>query len=178
MTTTQTALPGWLIEAETAHQKQQRSAAAAALRRAKQHARQINTRLADLGIEPIKHASVGPRGQVQPAKLVGADYEQQTYEVRAVWSEQDETVELHTADWESPSPEFGRVRLLQTLADVAAARRETPTIPARRRDYRLEAVDAMNYQADHLSSGDVEALVRAINGITAALLMTTTNPTT
>ncbi|WP_331744377.1 hypothetical protein OG762_49870 (plasmid) [Streptomyces sp. NBC_01136] len=40
-----------------------------------------------------------------------------------MWSEDDKEVALHTADWEDDRPVFGRVRLLTSLADVAAARR-------------------------------------------------------
>ncbi|MER5227116.1 hypothetical protein [Streptomyces flaveus] len=94
-----------------------------------------------------------------------------TYEVRALWSEDDEEVELHTADWKYDLAVFGRVRLLRSLADVAAARRETPKFPALVRDYRLEAIRAMDsVNVDRLNNAYVEEIATAIHGNTAALL--------
>ncbi|WP_089107628.1 hypothetical protein [Streptomyces hyaluromycini] len=76
--------------------------------------------------------------------------------MRAAWSEDDKEVELHTADWEADRSTFGRVRLLNTLADVAAARREWPKFPAPRRDYRREALRAIDgLNADSLNNAHV-----------------------
>jgi hypothetical protein len=108
--TDQPTVPDWLAAAEAAHQEQI-DTVAQGLQRAQRHADLINARLAELGIEPIEAAGV-------------------YYKVRAAWSEDDKQTELHTADWEDDRPRYGRVRLLNSLADVAAARRETPTIPA------------------------------------------------
>ncbi|MFD8655026.1 hypothetical protein ACFV1D_45965, partial [Streptomyces mirabilis] len=112
------------------------------------------------------------RGNLRPARLTQPEFEPYAYyEVRAAWSEDDKQVELRTADWEDDRPKFGRVRLLNSLADVAAARRETPTFPAPRRDYRLEAIRAMDsLNADRLNNAHVEEIANAIHGNTAALL--------
>ncbi|MFF3585363.1 hypothetical protein [Streptomyces mirabilis] len=154
----QPVAPDWLAAAEAAHQEQQIDTVAQRLQRAQRHADLINARLAD-------------RGNLRPARLTPEFEPYAYYEVRAAWSEDDKQVELHTADWEDDRPKFGRVRLLNSLADVAAARRETPTIPAARRDYRLEAIRAMDsLNADRLNNAHVEEITNAIHGNTAALL--------
>ncbi|MET7973184.1 hypothetical protein ABZW44_08860 [Streptomyces mirabilis] len=170
--TDQPVAPDWLAAAEAAHQEQQIDTIAQRLQRAQRHAELINARLADLGIEPIEAAGLDDRGNLRPARLTQPEFEPYAYyEVRAAWSEDDKQVELHTADWEDDRPKFGRVRLLNSLADVAAARRETPTFPAPRRDYRLEAIRAMDsLNADRLNNAHVEEIANAIHGNTAALL--------
>ncbi|MFF4787825.1 hypothetical protein ACFY3E_41735 [Streptomyces griseorubiginosus] len=171
-TTDQPTVPDWLTAAEAAHQEQQIGDVAQVLQRAQRHADLINARLAELGIEPIEAAGIDDHGNLRPARLTQPEIEPYAYyEVRAVWSEDDKEVELHTADWEDHQPRFGRVRLLTSLADVAAARRETPTFPAPRRDYRLEAIRAIDgLNADRLNNAHVEEIANAIHGNTAALL--------
>lgn len=166
------AVPAWLAAAEAAHQEQHIDTLAQGLLRARRHADLINARLADLGIEPIEAAGVDDHGHLKPARLTQPEFEPYAYyEVRAAWSEDDKEVELHTADWEADNPKFGRVRLLHSLADVAAARREWPKFPAPRRDYRLEAIRAMDgLNADHVNDAGAEAIANAIHGNTAALL--------
>lgn len=173
--TDQPAVPAWLAAAEAAHQEQQIGIAAQDLQRAQRHADLINARLAELGIEPIAAADLDDRGNLRPARLTQPEFEPYAYyEVRAAWSEDDKEVELHTANWEDDRPRYGRVRLLNSLADVAAARRETPTFPAARRDYRIEAIRAMDgLNADHLDNAGAEAIATAIHGNTAALLYLT-----
>ncbi|MFE7077259.1 hypothetical protein ACFU96_44960 [Streptomyces sp. NPDC057620] len=170
--TDRAATPHWLAAAEAAHQEQQIDTVAQHLQRAQRTADLINTRLAGLGIEPIAAAGVDDRGNLTPARLTEPEYEPHTYyEVRAAWSEDDEEVELHTADWEDHRPQFARVRLLRSLADIAAARRETPTFDAPRREYRREANRAMDgLNGDHLNDAGIEAIATAIHGNTAALL--------
>ncbi|WP_204328289.1 hypothetical protein [Streptomyces aureoverticillatus] len=170
--TDQPAVLDWLTAAESAHQEQQIGTLAQDLQRAQRHADLINARLAELGIEPIAAASIDACGNLWPARLTQPEYEPYAYyEVRADWSEDDKEVELHTADWEDARPRFGRVRLLTSLADVAAARRETPTFPAPRRDYRREAIRAIDgLNADRLNNAHVEEIANAIHGNTAALL--------
>ncbi|WP_460074107.1 hypothetical protein [Streptomyces sp. YKOK-I1] len=170
--TGQPTVPDWLAAAEAAHQEQQIDTVAQGLQRVQRHADLINARLAELGIEPLEAAGIDNHGNLQPARLTQPEYEPYAYyEVRAAWSEADKQVELHTADWEADHPEFGRVRLLNSLADVAAARREWPKIPAPRRDYRREALRAIDgLNVDSLSSADVEAIANAVHGNTAALL--------
>ncbi|MBL1086820.1 hypothetical protein JK359_33485 [Streptomyces actinomycinicus] len=166
------AVPAWLAAAEAAYQEQHIDTLAQGLLRARRHADLINARLAELGIEPIEAAGVDDRGNLKPARLTEPAFEPHAYyEVRAAWSEDDKEVELHTADWEEDSPTFGRVCLLNSIADVAAARREWPKLPAPRRDYGLEAVRAMDsLNPDHLNKAEAEAIATAINGTTAALL--------
>ncbi|WP_019074410.1 hypothetical protein [Streptomyces hokutonensis] len=168
----QTVVPDWLAAAEAAHQEQQIGTVAQLLHRAQRYADLINARLADLGIEPIEAAGVDDRGTLRPARLTQPEVEPYAYyEVRAAWSEDDKQVELHTADWEDHDPTFGRVRLLHSLADVAAARRETPTFPAPRRDYLREAIRAIDgLDADRLNNAQVEEIANAVHGNTAALL--------
>ncbi|MDQ1051918.1 hypothetical protein [Streptomyces sp. V4I2] len=170
--TDQPATTDWLAAAEAAHQEQQISAVAQNLQRAQRHAGLVNARLAELGIEPLEAAGINDRGNLRLARLTQPEFMPYArYEVRAAWSEDDKEVELHTADWEDDRPRYGRVRLLNSLADVAAARRETPTFPAPRRDYRLEAIRAMdNLNADRLNNAHVEEIANAIHGNTAALL--------
>jgi hypothetical protein len=128
--TDQPTVPDWLAADEAAHQEQI-DTVAQGLQRAQRHADLINARLAELGIEPIEAAGIDDHGNLRAARLTQPEYEPHVYyEVRAAWSEDDKQTELHTADWEDDRPRYGRVRLLNSLADVAAARRETPTIPA------------------------------------------------
>jgi hypothetical protein len=125
----QPVVPDWLAAAEAARPEQH--IAAQGVLHAQRHADLINARLADLGIDPIEAAGVDDRGNLRPARLTKPESEPYAYyEVRAVWSEGDKQVELHTAYWEGDRPVFGRVRLLYSLADVAAARRETSTFGA------------------------------------------------
>jgi hypothetical protein len=168
----QPVIPDWLTAAEAAHQVQQIDTVAQHLQRAQRHADLINARLADLGIEPIEAAGLDDRGNLRPARLTQPESEPYAYyEVRASWSENDKQVELHTADWESEHPTFGRVRLLHSLGDVAAARRETPAFPAPSRDFRREALRAIDgLNADRLNDAHVEEIAKAIHGNTAALL--------
>jgi hypothetical protein len=171
-TTDQPAVPAWLAAAEAAHQEQQLDTAAYERRRAERHADLINARLAEFGIEPIEPAGIDGFGKLRPAKLTDAEFDGDPYyEVRAAWSEDDKAVELHTADWESDRPRLGYVRLLHSLADVAAARRETPKFPAPKRNWRTEAIRAIDgLNVDNLSNADVEALATAIHGNSAAVL--------
>ncbi|MFF7987018.1 hypothetical protein ACFZDK_49430 [Streptomyces sp. NPDC007901] len=168
----QPTVPDWLAAAEAAHQEQQIDTVAQKLQRAQRHADLINARLAELGIEPLEAAGIDDHGDLRPARLTQPEYEPYAYyEVRAAWSEDDKEVELHTADWEADHPQFGRVSLLNSLADVAAARREWPTFPEPRCDYRREAIGAMErLNADSLNHAGVEAIANAIHGNTAALL--------
>ncbi|GGX56436.1 hypothetical protein [Streptomyces chartreusis] len=168
----QPSVPHWLAAAEAAHQEQQTDVVAQEILRARHHAELINARLAELGIEPLAAAGIDDRGRLRPARLTEPDYEPHSYyEVRAAWNEDDKQVELHTADWEDDDPQFGRVGLLTSLADVAAARRATPTIPTPRRDYHREAIRAMDaLNVDRLNNFEVEAIVTAVHGNTAALL--------
>ncbi|MFJ9478799.1 hypothetical protein ACIRRI_27900 [Streptomyces mirabilis] len=170
--TDQPVTPDWLAAAEAAHQEQQIDIVAQRLLHAQRHAELINARLADLGIEPIAAAGLDGRGNLTPARLTEPEFEPHAYyEVRATWSEDDKEVELHTADWDDDRPVFGRVRLLTSLADVAAARRQTPTFLAPARDHRREAIRAMDGpNVDHLNDVGVEAIATAIHGNTAALL--------
>ncbi|MGW5609396.1 hypothetical protein ACWEWI_25490 [Streptomyces sp. NPDC003753] len=170
--TDQPTVPNWLTAAEAAHQEQQIDTVAQKLQRAQCQADLINARLAELGIEPIEAAGVDDHGNLRPARLTQPEFEPYAYyEVRAAWSEDDKQVELHTADWEDDRPKFGRVRLLNSLADVAAARREWPKFHAPRRDYRREAIRAMDgLNVDSLNDVGVEAIATAIHGNTAALL--------
>lgn len=83
------------------------------LQRAQRHADLTNARLAELGIEPIEAAGIDGSGNPRPARLTQPEIEPYPYyEVRAVWSEDDKAVELHTVDGEDRQPRFGRMRLL------------------------------------------------------------------
>ncbi|WP_405541159.1 hypothetical protein [Streptomyces phaeochromogenes] len=78
---------------------------------------------------------------------------------------------LRVAVGQDERPLFGRVGLLTSLADVAAARRETPKFPAPACDYRREAIRAMDgLNVDRLNDAGVEVIATAIHGTTAALL--------
>ncbi|MEJ8654630.1 hypothetical protein WKI65_43020 [Streptomyces sp. MS1.AVA.3] len=169
--TTVTAVPAWLATAEADRAERELSEKASNLRLVMDQADKVNKKLAELGIEPLSPAGYDRHGNAKAAVLIGADYEDYAYEVRALWSTGDNAVELHTADFEEDSSAFGRVRLLRSIGDVAAARHETPKFPARPRDYAAEArwaIDSLN--VDRLGNGEVEAVVNALNGVTAALL--------
>ncbi|WP_435058390.1 hypothetical protein [Streptomyces sp. bgisy060] len=169
--TTTATVPSWLAAAEADRAERELNEKASNLRLVMDQAEHVNRTLAELGIEPLSHASYDRHGNQRAAVLIGADYESHTYEVRALWSATDAAVELHTADWEDDATAFGRVRLLRSIGDVAAARHETPRFPARPRDFAAEArwaIDSLN--VDRLNNGEVEAVVTAINGVTAALL--------
>lgn len=165
------ALPAWLATAEADRAERDLNEKASSLRLVMDQADKVNKKLAELGIEPLSAAGYDQSGNPKAAVLIGADYEEYTYEVRALWSTDDNAVELHTADFEEDSTAFGRVRLLRSIGDVAAARHETPKFPARLRDYAAEArwaIDSLN--VDRLGNSEVEAVVTALNGVTAALL--------
>ncbi|WP_179887948.1 hypothetical protein [Streptomyces sp. t99] len=169
--TAEAAVPAWLATAEADRAERELNEKASKLRLVMDQADKVNKKLAEFGIEPVSPAGYDKFGNLQAAVLIGADYEEGTYEVRALWSQDDATIELHTADWEDDSSTFGRVRLLKSIGDVAAARHETPKFPARPRDFAAEArwaIDSLN--VDRLNNGEVEAVVTALNGITAALL--------
>ncbi|MDJ0466123.1 hypothetical protein [Streptomyces sp. H27-C3] len=169
--TTATALPAWLAEAVKDRAERELSERASNLRLVMDQADKVNKRLAELGIEPLSPAGYDQHGNQKAAVLILADYEDYTYEVRALWSTDDNAVELHTADFEEDSTAFGRVRLPRSIGDAVAARHETPKFPARPRDFASEArwaIDGLN--VDRLNNGEVEAVVTAINGVTAALL--------
>ncbi|MEU3704839.1 hypothetical protein AB0E82_21425 [Streptomyces anulatus] len=170
-TATIAALPDWLIKALAERKEHELHDKASKLRLVMDQADKINRWLAEFGIEPVSPAGYDKSGNLQAAVLIGADHEAGTYEVRALWSQDDDAIELHTADWEDDSPAFGRVRLLKSIGDVAAARHQTPKFPARPRDFAAEARRAMDsLNVDRLNNGEVEAVVTALNGITAALL--------
>ncbi|WP_282792940.1 hypothetical protein [Streptomyces sp. CC224B] len=170
--TTATALPNWLAAAEADRAERELAVKASKLRLVKDQAEKINAKLAELGIEPLSPAGYDENGKLQAAVLIHADYVDPAYEVRALWSAEDNAVELHTAEWEPDSPGvFGRVRLLHSIGDIAAARHEIPKFPSPPRNYAAEArraMDALN--VDRLNNLEVEEIVTALNGITAALL--------
>ncbi|MFH8295107.1 hypothetical protein [Streptomyces sp. NPDC018059] len=169
--TTTTAPPAWLAAAEADRAERELNEKANKLRLVMDQAEKVNARLAELGIEPLNPAGYDQSGNFKAAVLIGADYDEYVYEVRAVWSAADNMVELHTADWEDDSTAFGRVRLLRSIGDVAAARHETPKFPARPRDFAAEARWAIDsFNVDRLNNGEVEVIVTALNGVTAALL--------
>ncbi|MFC8570778.1 hypothetical protein ACFUIW_33980 [Streptomyces sp. NPDC057245] len=164
-------VPGWLAAAEEAYKLQEQNAKGNQIIQARRHAEFINDSLEKLGIEPLQPARLDRAGRLEGAILVRADYDEETQEVRALWDAESNQVELHTADWQENGPKFGRVRLLNSLADVAAARRETPKLPAPQRNFRVEALRAIDgFNVDRLNNRQVEVIVTAINGLTAAVL--------
>ncbi|MDX3165980.1 hypothetical protein PV516_19520 [Streptomyces scabiei] len=174
VTDTSSAVPTWLAASVEAHEQQKLEEHGNQILQAKRYAEQINDTLAKFGIEPLQPARISGTGQLEGAILIRSDYDEGTYEVRALWDSDSQQIELHTADWNDRTPKFGRVRLMNNLADVAAARHETPKFPDRQRNLRAEAlhaIDALN--PDRLNNGHVEAIVTAINGLTAAVLYRT-----
>lgn len=164
-------VPAWLAAAIEADKHRKINAKADEILRNRKFADQINKALASYGVEPLHPAHVDEHGDLVGAVLLMPDYDEGTYEVRALWDEDSQQVELHTSDWEADRPGFGRVRLMNSLADIAAARHETPKPPALRRDFRSEALRAIDgFNVDHLNNGEVEVIVTAINGLTAAIL--------
>ncbi|MFD5878442.1 hypothetical protein [Streptomyces yangpuensis] len=165
------AVPSWLTAAVEQYEKEQLDIRASQIMHRESHAEHINDKLASLGIEPLQPARLNASGYLEGAVLVRADPEADTYEVRAFWDEESGQVELHTADWDG-SGQFRRVRLLNRLADVAAAHHETPKAPApARRNFAAEALRAIDsLNVDRLNDGRTEAIVTAINGLTAAVL--------
>jgi hypothetical protein len=164
-------VPAWLTAAIAADEHRKLSEESNEIQRNRRSADLINRELAKHGVEPPHPAHADERGRLVGAVLVMPDYEEGTYEVRAMWDEASKQIELHTLDWEDDRPQFGRVRLMNNLADIAAARHESPKFPAPPRDFRAEAMRAIDsLNVDRLNNGEVEAIVTAINGLTAAIL--------
>ncbi|MEU3399425.1 hypothetical protein [Streptomyces filamentosus] len=170
MSDTVSTLPDWLAKAVAEHEQQQHIERGNRVLASRRIAESINASLQGMGITPQMEAYVDDHGCLQGALLVEADYAEDAYEVRALWDGRSQQVELHTRDWDGDG-NFGRVRLLNTIADVAAARHETPTPPQKPRDFRVEALRAIDtFSPDRLGNHEVEAVVTAANGITAAIL--------
>ncbi|GAA1110875.1 hypothetical protein [Streptomyces javensis] len=170
MTQSTATVPAWLSAAVVEYEQQQLTERANQIMHLQRLAENINSQLNKLGIEPLNPAHV-EAGRLRGALLVGPDFDEGTYEVRAFWDETSQQIELHTADWETHNPQYGRVRLLNSIADIAAARHETPKPPAPHRHLgseALRAIDGLN--ADRLNNHQVEAIVTAVNGLTAAVL--------
>ncbi|WP_435245195.1 hypothetical protein [Streptomyces tendae] len=169
--TTAPTVPAWLAEAQETYEREKTDEGARTIMHRQQLVRNINDQLAARGIEALKAAHLDERGNLVGAVLIEADYEQGTYEVRALWDETNRQIELHTADWEDDIPRFARVRLLNTLGDIVAARYEIPKVPAPARHLGTEALNAIDsLSPDRLNNHEVEAVVTAINGLTAAVL--------
>lgn len=170
MSDTVSTHPDWFTEALAAAAEQRRVERGNQILASRRIAESINATLQRMGITPQMEAYVDDHGCLQGALLVEADYTEDAYEVRALWDGQSQQVELHTRDWDGDG-NFGRVRLLNTIADVAAARHETPKAPQKPRDFRAEALRAMDtFSPDQLGNHEVEAVVTAAHGITSAIL--------
>ncbi|MEV1040408.1 hypothetical protein AB0J01_27715 [Streptomyces sp. NPDC050204] len=163
--------PAWLAPAIEAYEQEKLNDGARTISRRQQLVRNINDRLAARQIVPLQPAHLDERHNLRGAVLLEADYDEGTYEVRALWDENSQQIELHTADWEDHNPSFGRVRLMNTVGDIIAARHETPKVPVPQRNFKneaLRAIDSLN--VDRLDNYKVEAITTAINGLTAAVL--------
>ncbi|MFD5452211.1 hypothetical protein [Streptomyces sp. NPDC127100] len=164
-------VPAWLAAAIEADEHRKLNEKANEIQRNKISADLINRKFDMFGVEPLHPAHTDERGHLVGAVLAMPDYDEGTYEVRAMWDEDSKQIELHTSDWMDDQPQFGRVRLMNSLADVAAARHETPKFPAPPRNLRFEALHAIdNVRPDNIKNAAVEAIVTAINGLTAAVL--------
>ncbi|WP_128378504.1 hypothetical protein [Streptomyces cavernae] len=176
-------LPDWLVKAEAERQQQEDELLARNVLKARKDAHRVNTRLRELGINPISAASERS-GIFFPAKLTEAAYE--AYAVHATWDEQAEMVRLLVEDWESPQHGFtGKLpsRLLHRTADVAYARHEGPTGHSSRRPSaatvraktRAVAIRGLNPEPGSNTSHDTNAVVAALGSLTAAVLYTAYN---
>ncbi|MCZ0983900.1 hypothetical protein O1L60_44865 [Streptomyces diastatochromogenes] len=163
------SVPAWLAKAQETYEQEKLDEGARTIMHRQQLVRNINTKLDALGVEALKPARLDEHGNLVGAVLLEADYDEDAHEVRALWDETNQQIELHTADWEDQR--FGRVRLLNTLGDIVAARYETPKTPAPARNLRNEALRAIDsLRPDVLNNYEVEAVVTAIDGLTAAVL--------
>ncbi|MFB7649397.1 hypothetical protein ACFC0S_15935 [Streptomyces sp. NPDC056084] len=169
--TTAPSIPAWLAQAQAAYEQEKVDEGARTIMHRQQLVRNINDQLDSLGVEALKPARLDERGNLVGAVLLEADYDEGACEVRALWDEASRQIELHTADWEDRIPSFRRVRLLNTLGDIVAARYETPKAPAPARHLATEALRSLDsLRPDVLNNYEVEAIVTAINGLTAAVL--------
>lgn len=182
MTTTHTQ-PDWLRQAEAAREERETARLQKAWRRAQAQADQINTRLADLGIQPVTPASVHQREYqpLQPALLVAADPEHELYAVYASHDGDNVVLEVDHYWGEWPAPRRGPA--LRTVDDVLDARHYGVHEPLKE---PLNSLRALALATVDRLSGDMTVdgygIGEQISGLTAAVLhladtLTTQPPT-
>ncbi|MEU4095532.1 hypothetical protein [Streptomyces sp. NPDC026673] len=173
----------WLADAEATYARQQEDAKAKEISDARERVNHIAWMLRQLGITPIVPASV-PDGStvVVPALLVESNPEEELYSVHADWDGEEGQIRLTLGHYWGDSEYVGQRpgRLLNTVLDVAEARREGPTSqPERKRaviggptrqELRKTAEDTARYIPGDLTSRDADDIASMISGLTAAVL--------
>ncbi|MDX3672739.1 hypothetical protein [Streptomyces europaeiscabiei] len=150
----------WLAQAEAAFAAEQAEHTRIEDAYAAETARDVNAKLATLGITPITPAGTDGRGRLIPAQLAPADNAERFYSVWASFDEDEGTVTLLVGDYRSEGAE-GRFEGLRLSVDrftevrqVLYARRRgpkpVPGKPARR-------------------SADVQAIVRGLDELRSAV---------
>ncbi|MGW2255481.1 hypothetical protein ACWCXH_35725 [Kitasatospora sp. NPDC001660] len=170
--TTGTEQPAWYQKAESAYQAQRLDRQTDEYLRLRRQADQVNARLAELGITPIRPADVAPGLALQPALLLDADDERELYEVFATWDDDSGSVAVAVQDFWDPWSGGPRIsRPLTDLGDVVAARHEGAPAPRPvPQDLRASALAASRrLNADHLTP-DGHAVAEQLGGLTAAVL--------
>jgi hypothetical protein len=165
-----TTTPAWLAAAEAEHAESEAFQARNRQRQAENEVAAVNAALAQLGIEPLRHA-YADAGHLVPALLLEPDPEQGHYGVHAAWSKKRQKTELLTDDWESRWPELRCARPLNEVGDVLKARAQGPAPhPVSRPDYQGTAERSLGGLREDYIGPDAAAIVNAVNGLTAAVL--------
>ncbi|MER7671282.1 hypothetical protein ABTY61_22840 [Kitasatospora sp. NPDC096128] len=167
-----TTEPTWYPKAESAYQAQRLERQADTYLRLRRQADQVNARLAELGITPVRPADVVQGLVLQPALLLEADDEREPYEVFATWDDDSGSVAVAVQDCREPWQGGPRVsRPLTDLGDIAAARHEgapaPKPVPQDLRAHALASIRGLN--ADHLTP-DGHVIAEQIAALTAAVL--------
>ncbi|MEU6070527.1 hypothetical protein ABZ864_40335 [Streptomyces sp. NPDC047082] len=170
---TEPAMPAWLIAAEQEEAEERERKLRASSVENENNARLVNEHLAELGIEPIEPARVDRYGSLVPALLVPEDPAPMLYAVFAGYDSSAGPIVL--TGYVDEYRESGRVprqgvRPLRRVADVLAARREGPAdVPPPNGDWY--GVAARSVLTDsQTESVDAHAIVKAVQGLTAAVL--------
>ncbi|WP_033355051.1 hypothetical protein [Kitasatospora aureofaciens] len=167
-----TTEPTWYQKAESAYQAQLLERQADTYLRLRRQADQVNARLAELGITPVRPANVVRGLALQPALLLEADDEREPTEVFATWDDDSGSVAVAVQDYGDPWQGGPRIsRPLTDLGDIAAARHEGAPAPKPApqdpRAHALASIRGLN--ADHLTP-DGHAIADQIAALTAAVL--------
>ncbi|MEE1838181.1 hypothetical protein [Streptomyces sp. SP17KL33] len=161
MTTTDTPTAlDWLTQAEAAFATEEAEHARMEDAFAAELAKDVNAKLAGLGITPVTPACTNGMGRLIPAQLVPADNAQRFYSVWASFDEDEGTITLLVGDYRSEGAE-GRFEGLRLGVDQLTDVRQV--LHARRRGPKPVASKPARPSADAL------AIVRALDELRGAV---------